>query len=96
MFYYKIINKSSIKMVRIFEMQQQLTDIRNYQSRIVEFESFQEYLQNVNETSLPRKEDLEVYQRHVNFERQTITFMYEHKLFEDKWVEFVHFAQVID
>jgi hypothetical protein len=81
-------------MVKIFEMQQQSTNIKNYQSRIVEFESFQEYLQNVDERSLPRKEDLEVYEKHVDFEKQTITFMFEHKL-NERWVEFTHFAQVI-
>lgn len=82
-------------MVRIFEMQQQLGNVGNYQSRIVEYDNFQEYLQNVNERSLPPKEDREVYRKYVDFEKQTITFMFEHKLFH-KWIEFTHFAQVID
>lgn len=84
-------------MIKIFEVQQQSTNIKSYQSRIVEFESFQEYLQTVNERSLPRKEDLEVYKKHVDFERLIVTFMFEHKLFGgNKWIEFTHFAQVID
>lgn len=81
-------------MVKIFEMQQQSTDITNYQSRVVEFESFREYLQNVNERSLPRKKDLEIYKKHVDYNKQAITFMFEFKL-KDRWIEFIHFAQVI-
>lgn len=82
-------------MFRIFEMQQQINDITNYQSRIVEFESFQEYLQNVNERSLPQRENVEIGSKHVDFEKQTITFMFEHKL-NERWIEFTHFAQVLE
>ncbi len=67
----------------------------NYQSRVVEFETFQEYLQSVNEGSLPRREDLEIHRKHVDFKNQTITFMFEHKL-NGVWNEFTHFAQVIE
>lgn len=81
-------------MVKIFEMQQQLNDVRNYQSRIVEFDNFTEYLQNLNERSLPRKEFVEIGRKFVNHERQAVTFMFEHKL-NERWIEFTHFAQVI-
>jgi len=81
-------------MIKIFEKQQQVDNIENYQSRIVEFEDFQKYLDNVNEGSLPR-ENSEVGYKFVNFERQTIIFHYEHKL-NGRWIEFVHFAQVIE
>lgn len=82
-------------MLKIFEMQQQLNNIENHQSRIVEFESFEEYLQNVNERSLPKRENVEIGRKHVNFEEQVVTFMFELKI-NERWIEFTHFAQVID
>ncbi|MGG3890257.1 hypothetical protein [Metabacillus fastidiosus] len=81
-------------MIKVFELQQQSTDITNYQSRVVEYESFEVYLQNVNEKSLPSKENIEVYQKYVDFKKQSITFMFEHNL-NGKWVEFVHYAEVV-
>ena len=87
-------------MVKIIEVQQQNDNVLNYQSRIVEYDSFQEYLQSINEKSLPRTEDLEkhcleVHRKHVDYEKQVVTFMYEHYMF-NRWLEFTHFAQVIE
>ncbi|GAB6253634.1 hypothetical protein BCSAG_49520 [Bacillus cereus] len=80
-------------MIKVFEMQQQLNNIKNHQSRVVEAKSFQDYLQNVNEKSLPKER--EVYFKYVDFKQQTITFTFEHKIM-GRWIEFVHFARVIE
>lgn len=85
-------------MVKIFEVQQQVTNIKNYQSRIIECESFQDYLEAVDGLSLPPQDSnyLEVYEKHVNNVNQSLTFMFKRKAHEGKWIEFTHFAQVID
>ena len=80
-------------MVKILEVQQQIGKMHNFQSRIVEFDSFSDYLFNVD-SSLPREENLEVYKKYIDFENKTITFMFEHKI-HDAWIEFSHFAQVV-
>lgn len=82
-------------MIKIFEMQQQLNDVTNYQSRVVEYESFREYLQNLNDNSLPLEHLRGLDEKHVDFNRKTITFRYEHKL-GGAWFEFTHFARVLD
>lgn len=85
-------------MVRIFELHQQNTDIANYQSRIIECKSFQDYLQNVDERSFSSedKKHLEIYDKYVDNENNSVTFMFERKVHEGHWVEFTHFAQVIE
>jgi hypothetical protein len=80
-------------MVKIFEMQQQLNDISNHQSRVVEFENFREYLQKVNEESLPRKHA--VGNKFIKIGEQTITFYFEQLFDNHGSVEFIHFAKVI-
>ena len=81
-------------MVKIFEVQHQYTEIRNVQSRIIEAESFESYLESV-EDSLPTT-DVEVGQKYVDYENQSVIFMFEHNLYDGQtWLEFVHFAQVI-
>jgi hypothetical protein len=83
-------------MVKIFEVQHQLNDVANYQSRVIEYDSFQEYLQNI-EASLPLKENVEIGVKHVDLKSKTVTFMYEWNLYgQGAWIEFVHFAQVIE
>lgn len=79
-------------MVKIFEKQQQVNDVSNYQSRIVEKESFEEYLQSVND-SLPH--NAEIYKKHVNFRKNVITFVFELNIL-GKWNEFIHYAEVIE
>jgi hypothetical protein len=84
-------------MVKIFEMQQELNRIPNHQSRVVEFESFEDYLHNLDERSLPPKEFVEIGFKYINHKEQTVTFRYEHDLFgRGMWTEFTHFARVID
>lgn len=86
-------------MVKILEMQHELERPSNYQSRIVEFDSFDSYLESLEKleetTSLPK--EVEVGFKTVNKEEQSVIFMYEHNLYDGHtWLEFVHFAQVID
>jgi hypothetical protein len=80
-------------MIKIFEMQQQSNDISNHQCRIVEFESFQDYLQNVNERSLPPQYEI-VNKKYVDHKQQTVTFHFLHGI-NNVWTEFVHFATAI-
>lgn len=80
-------------MIKVFEKHQQLTNISNYQSRIIECKSFQDYLDNLDETSFPRK-DVEIYRKYIDYLNETVTFMFELKQ-NEKWDEYIHFAQVI-
>lgn len=79
-------------MIKIFEVEQEFDRMENFQSRIIEFESFQEYLDYIQ--GLPIKEDIEVFKKHINYEQQVVTFMFERKV-NEKWVEYTHFGQVI-
>jgi hypothetical protein len=78
-------------MVKIFEKQQQLNKIDNYQSRIIQCESFEDYLKNFDMPS----QEYELSFKHVNYEDQVTTFIIEY-LINGCWVEFIHFAQVIE
>jgi hypothetical protein len=80
-------------MVRIFEKQQQLNKIPNYQSRIIQYDSFQKYLDELDERSLPQK-DREIHLKHVDYINEIVTFMFEVK-HSGRWIEYIHFAQVI-
>ena len=83
--------------MKILEMQQQLGNVGNYQSRIVEVDSFTEYLQYLNKLDnryLQPEEFVEVYEKFVDYENQIVTFMFERKI-NEKWIEFTHFAQVV-
>ncbi len=81
-------------MVKIFELKQQLTDLSNYNSAIVDFWSFQEYLQSLY-LVFSNKDDIETYEKYIDYEERTVTFMFE-KQINHKWVEFTHFARVVD
>lgn len=80
-------------MIKIFEKHQELNvnNINNYQTRILQHNSFEDYLQNID---MPPHQ-YEISFKHVNYEDQIITFIIE-LLINGKWVEFVHFAQVIE
>lgn len=79
--------------MKILEMQQQFGNVSNYQSRIVEFDSFTEYLVDLDSIEQP-KELVEVYEKFVDYENQIVTFMFERKV-NGIWIEFTHFAQVV-
>lgn len=81
-------------MVRIFEMEQQSTDIRNYQSVISEHESFESYVNNIKQLG-HTKDDLIIYDIHVDTENQIVVFLFEREMING-WVEFNHFAQVLN
>lgn len=74
-------------------MQQLVEDIKEHQSRVVEAESFQEYLQNVNEKSLPK--NYAIQHKYVDFKQQSVTFHFEFRL-NGQWTKLVHFAKVIE
>ncbi|MEH7116179.1 hypothetical protein V7128_01970 [Neobacillus vireti] len=78
-------------MVKIFEKHQQVNKIDNYQTRIIEHKSFDEYLNNIDMPS----QQYEISYRHVDLDKQIITFVIE-VLSRGAWIEFVHFAQVIE
>lgn len=81
-------------LVKIFELQQQNNDITNYQSRIIECESFQDYLENIDESlSSKNSNHLKVYDKFINYKNQTVTFIFERKFHEEYWPEFTHFTQ---
>jgi len=82
-------------MLQIFEKHQQTNNVRNYQSRIVKFNDFREYLRSINEQSLPLSDKVKIGEKHVDFKNQTITFTFQHNIIGDEWTEFIHFAQVI-
>jgi hypothetical protein len=77
-------------MIKIFEKHQQLRDIKNYQTRIIQCESFEDYLNNIE---LPKI--CEVSHKSINYELQSVTFIVE-IVINGVWVEFIHFAQVIE
>ena len=80
-------------MVKIFEKHQEfnVNNLDNYQTRIIQRENFEEYLQNID---MPKQQH-EVSFKHVNYEDQSITFIVE-ILINGIWVEILHFAQVIE
>lgn len=78
-------------MVEVFEVQQQLSNASNSQSRIVEFGSFEEYVEKVYD-SLP--EGNEIYRQHINHECKRVTIMYEVNR-GGQWLEHIHYAEVI-
>lgn len=84
-------------MVKIIEFQNYWIwqQPKNNQSRIIEVDSFQDYLDKLVETSLPKPEYLELGQLFVNNEEESVTLYFEHKL-GDKWIECTHFAEVIE
>jgi predicted acetyltransferase len=77
-------------MVKIFEKHQQVNKIDNYQTRIIQHESFEDYLQNID---MPNQQ-YEISYKHVNHEDKIVTFIIE-VLTNSAWVEYTHFAQVI-
>lgn len=81
-------------MVKIFEMEQQLTNIRNYQSRVGEYESFESYVDHIKQLG-HTKDDLIIYDIHVDTENQIVVFLFEREMING-WVEFNHFAQVLN
>lgn len=80
-------------MVKIFEKHQEITydKIDNYQTRIIQHESFEDYLNNI---TMPPQQ-YEISQKHINYEDQSITFFLE-ILINGVWIECIHFAQVIE
>jgi len=79
-------------MVLIFEKHQQVSDISNYQTRIVEYDSFEEYLRNINKTFPPTAR---IGQKFVNFHRKSATFIFDLN-FNDRRIEMIHYAEVIE
>jgi hypothetical protein len=77
--------------VKIFEKHQQMNNISNYQTRIIQCENFEDYLQNIDMPS----QQYEISYKHINYEDQAITFILE-VLVNGKWIEHIHFAQVIE
>lgn len=79
-------------MVKIFELQIQTDDISTTQSRIVEFEDFGEYLQNVNK-SLPR--NAHAYKKHVDFIHENISFHFDFEL-GGRLFSMIHYAEILN
>lgn len=78
-------------MIKLFELQQEVDNVGNHQSRIEEFESFDQYLSSV-EQSLPRQYVM-LSHEFINHENKTITFVFKNVTLN---MDFVHYAEVID
>lgn len=83
-------------MIKIFEMQQQLnsmlSDIDNYQSKVIECDSFKEYTQNVE---VAFGEDIQLINKYVDCRQRSIVFLFRCKI-DGKWIEFSRFGQVLN
>lgn len=83
-------------MVKIFELQQNDGNVTDFKSRIIECESFEEYLDSLDERSFAdRKLNLILGHKYIDREDQTVTLRYE-KFIHHRWTEWRHFAQVVD
>lgn len=83
-------------MIKIFEMQQPLnsliSDIDNYQSKVIECNSFKDYTQNV-EVSFG--EDVQLINKYIDRRQRSIVFLFRRKI-DGKWIEFSRFGQILN
>jgi hypothetical protein len=80
-------------MVRILEFQQDIHDLHNYQSRIVEFESFEDYCGALLLMEAGLQEGFDVYDKKVYLDKKEVVLKFYNP---NNYRYFSHFAKVVD